>query len=174
MIGHAIVSHGFEANPDASKALACAAAAQALGWTAERPDYQRFDADRAKSRLGDVAARIAHLKASAERSSKPLVLCGSSLGAFISARVSLEVPVAGLFLMAPPVWLEEYDVALHAAQVPTWVVHGWNDEIITALSVAGWAQARHLRTTFVPDTHRLHGHVEFVAQEFGRFLQSLG
>jgi alpha/beta superfamily hydrolase len=179
MIGHAILSHGLDANPQGVKALACAAAARALGWTEERPDYQPFDAARHRSSLGDVEARIAHLRGVVDAfnnsgAPRPLVLAGSSLGAFISARVSLEVPVAGLFLMAPPVWLEEYDFALQVAKVPTWIVHGWNDELITALSVAGWAQARHLRTTFVPDTHRLEGHADFCGQEFGRFLQSLG
>jgi alpha/beta superfamily hydrolase len=174
MIGHAIVSHGFEATPAGVKALACDAAARALGWTVERPDYQAFDKRTDVSRLGDVEARIAHLRAIAQKSTGPLVLCGSSLGAFISARVSLEVPVAGLFLMAPPIWLEDYDFALQVARVPTWVVHGWNDEIITATSVAAWAQVRNLRTTFVPDTHRLEGHADFCGAEFGRFLQSLG
>ena len=173
MTGHAIVSHGFEANPEGPKALACAAAARELGWTAERPDYQAFDRRTDLSRLGDVEARIAHLKAIAEKARTPLVLAGSSLGAFISARVSLAVPVAGLFLMAPPVWLQDYDMALQVANVPTWVVHGWNDEIITATSVAAWAQVRNLRTTFVPDTHRLEGHAGFCGAEFGRFLQSL-
>ena len=173
MTGHAIVSHGFEATPQGVKALACDAAARALGWTEERLDYRPFDADQRRSRLGDVEARIAHLKAIAENVNGPLVLCGSSMGAFVSARVSLEVPVVGLFLMAPPVWLEDYDMALQAARVPTWVVHGWNDEIITASSVAAWAQVRNLRATFVPDTHRLEGHADFCGAEFGRFLQSL-
>lgn len=173
MTGHAIVSHGFEATPEGVKALACAAAARALGWTAERPDYQPFDARCEKSRLGDVEARIAHLRSIAQRCERPPVLCGSSLGAFISARVSLDVPVAGLFLMAPPVWLEDYDMALQVARVPTWVVHGWNDEIITATSVAAWAQVRNLHATFLPDTHRLEGHADFCGSEFGRFLQSI-
>ena len=173
MTGHVIVSHGFEAHPEAVKALACAKAARELGWTEERPDYRPFDARRDVSGLGDVEARIAHLKAIAAKAPKPLVLCGSSLGAFISARVSLEVPVAGLFLMAPPVWLEDYDFALQVARVPTRVIHGWNDEIITAMSVAAWAQVRDVKTTFVNDTHRLEGHVEFCGQEFARFLQAL-
>jgi predicted alpha/beta-hydrolase family hydrolase len=173
VIGHAIISHGLDASPDASKAVALAEAARHLGWTEERPDYRPFDADRRRSNLGEVEARISHLCGLASRCKGPLVLAGSSMGAFVSARVSLEVPVAGLFLMAPPVWLEGFDMALHVARVPTWIVHGWSDELITASSVAAWAQVRNLRTTFVPDTHKLHGHVDFVGQEFGRFLQSL-
>jgi pimeloyl-ACP methyl ester carboxylesterase len=171
MTGHAIVSHGLDSHPGAIKAVACAERALALGWSVECPDYRPFDADQSRSRLGDVEARIAHLRDRARAATAPVVLCGSSMGAFVSARVSLEVPIAGLFLMAPPVWLEDFDIALQAAAVPTWVVHGWHDELISAASVAAWAQARNLRATFVPDTHRLHSHVDFVAAEFGRFLQ---
>ena len=35
-----------------------------------------------------------------------------------------------------------YDIALEAAQVPTRVVHGWHDELIPAIEVVRWAQAR--------------------------------
>ena len=173
MIGHVIVSHGFDSQPDATKALACSNAARALGWTEERPDYRPFDADLRHHRLGEVEARIDHLRSIARRCHGPLVLAGSSLGAFVSARVAREVPVAGLFLMAPPVWIDGFDMALQIPDVPTWIVHGWHDELITAMSVAAWAQARKLRATFVDDTHRLENHVDFCGQEFGRFLQSL-
>jgi predicted alpha/beta-hydrolase family hydrolase len=173
MAGHVILSHGFGSDPEAHKTTACGKVAEALGWTAERPDYRAFDACADRSRLGDVEARVAHLLGVAKRCDGPLVLAGSSLGAYVSARVSLEVPVVGLFLMAPPVWLEDYDAALRGAKVPTWVVHGWNDELIPAAWVASWGQATQARTTFVPDGHRLDAHVDFCAQEFGRFLQAL-
>ena len=42
--GHCILSHGFESGPDATKVKALAIAAEALGWTCERPDYTGFDA----------------------------------------------------------------------------------------------------------------------------------
>jgi predicted alpha/beta-hydrolase family hydrolase len=174
MAGHVILSHGFGSDPEAHKTTACGKVAEALGWTAERPDYRAFDACADRSRLGDVEARVAHLLGVAKRCDGPLVLAGSSLGAYVSARVSLEVPVVGLFLMAPPVWLEDYDFALQVARVPTRVIHGWNDEIITAMSVAAWAQPRNLRTTFVPDTHRLEGHAGYCGEELARFLQELG
>ena len=175
MPGHCILCHGFESGPDATKVTALAEVAQRLAWTHERPDFTDLDAKREVSGLGDVPARLQRLLEIARSAAArgPLVLAGSSLGAFISARVSLEVPVLGLFLMAPPVWLEDFDMALQIARVPTWIIHGWHDEIITAMSVAAWAQPRDVRTVFVPDSHRLEGHVDFCGQEFGRFLQSL-
>ncbi|MEO6155855.1 MAG: YqiA/YcfP family alpha/beta fold hydrolase, partial [Thermomonas sp.] len=105
MRGHCILSHGFESGPDATKVTALADVAQRLGWSHERPDYSDLDAMHEVSNLGDVLKRLQRLlQIATEAASRgPLVLAGSSLGAWISARASLEVPVRGLFLMAPPV-----------------------------------------------------------------------
>ncbi len=169
MKGHVIISHGLQSSPAATKATAIAKVAQSLGWTAEIPDYRDLDA---ASELGDVIARVERLRAAAGRH-KPLVLAGSSMGAFISARVSLAVDVAGLFLMAPPTQLKGYDIKLEAAAVPTCIVHGWHDELIAAGEVMRWAQARSDHLVLVNDGHRLAGHVDFCAMEFGRFVQGL-
>lgn len=172
--GHCILSHGFESGPDATKVAALAALAERLGWSHERPDYTGFDAHRELSELGDVEARQAHLLALATVAAKrgPLVLAGSSLGAYISARVSLEVPVVGLFLMAPPTTMGRLD-DLDAARVPTSIIHGWDDELIPAQQVVDWAHARHARLLLVDDTHRLSGHVEASAEAFASLLKSL-
>jgi alpha/beta superfamily hydrolase len=173
MNGHVIISHGLESSPSATKATALAEVAESLGWTHERPDYRTWDDDLSRGRLGDVEGRIRHLLELARRVDGPLVLAGSSLGAFISARVSLEVPVRGLFLMALPVTMEGYATGLEAACVPTHIVHGWDDELIPALEVARWAKLRRDHTVFVDDSHRLAKHVQFCADEFGRLLQDL-
>lgn len=171
MSGHVIISHGLESGPGASKATALAEVADALGWSHERPDYRDLDA---LGPLGDVRARIARLAALAQASPRrPLVLAGSSMGAYVSAHVSREVPVAGLFLMAPPVALEVEPRYLRAAVVPTRIVHGWEDELIPAQDVVRWAQRRQDHLVMVPDRHRLEAHVRFCAEEFGRFLQTL-
>jgi pimeloyl-ACP methyl ester carboxylesterase len=170
MIGHVILSHGLESSPDATKATALAKVAEGLGWTTQRPDYRDLDA---VGKLGDVLGRIERLHGIAAGVDRPLVLAGSSMGAFVSARVSLSLPVHGLFLMAPPIQLEGFDIRLDAARVPTRVVHGWDDELIPALEVARWANARKDHAVFVDDSHRLAAHVDFCAEEFGRFLSSL-
>lgn len=172
--GHCILSHGFESGPDATKVTALAAAAESLGWTHERPDYTGFDARRELSELGDVEARQAHLLALAAEAAQrgPLVLAGSSLGAYISARVSLEVPVLGLFLMAPPTTMGRLQ-DLDAAPVPVSIIHGWDDELIPAQQVVDWAHARRARLLLVNDTHRLSAHVEASAEAFAQLLKSL-
>lgn len=169
--GHCILSHGFESGPDATKVTALAEAAQAQGWTHERPDYTDLDAKREVSDLGDVMARLERLQAIARDAAArgPLVLAGSSLGAWISARASLQVPVRGLFLMAPPVRMGAAP-ALDAADVPLSILHGWDDELIPAREVIAWAQPRRARLLLVDDGHRLSNHVQASADAFAALL----
>ena len=174
MSGHCILSHGFESGPDATKVTALAEAAERLGWTHERPDYTDLDARREVSELGDVAARLERLlglaKSAAARG--PLVLAGSSLGAWISGRVSLQVPTRALFLMAPPIGMGRAP-PLEADAVPTSIVHGWHDELIPAVQVVDWAAARKARLLLVDDGHRLERHVADSADAFTALLSSL-
>ena len=174
MKGHCILSHGFESGPDATKVTALAVAAERLGWSHERPDYTDLDAKREAGELGDVPARLQRLldlaKAATPRG--PLVLAGSSLGAWISGVASLQVPVRGLFLMAPPVAMVGA-FPLDAARVPTSILHGWHDELIPAVDVVDWARVRDARLLLVDDTHRLSNHVAASAEAFAALLASL-
>ncbi len=174
MRGHCILSHGFESGPDASKVTALAEAAERLGWSHERPDYTDLDARRDISELGDVPARLQRLLALAQAAAArgPLVLAGSSLGAYISGLASKQVPVAGLFLMAPPIRMGAAH-PLDAAHVPTSIVHGWDDELIPAAQVVAWADARRARLLLVDDSHRLSHHVEASAEAFAALLAAL-
>lgn len=171
MSGHVIISHGLQSSPESSKAVALAQACDLLGWSCERPDYQDIDAQ--KPPLGDVEARIRRLQSLVEGINGPVVLAGSSMGAFISAQVSMQVPVRGLFLMAPPIHLDGYEMRLQTAAVPLSVVHGWHDELIPADDVAQWARQRQARICLVNDDHRLSAHVDYVAQQFALFLGGL-
>ncbi|MCC7634941.1 hypothetical protein [Stenotrophomonas rhizophila] len=172
--GHCILSHGFESGPDATKVTALAEVAQRLGWTHERPDYTDLDAMRQVSSVGDVRARLQRLlgRAGAAAAQGPVVLAGSSLGAYISAIASLQVPTGGLFLMVPPTTMGPMP-ALDAAKVPISVVHAWHDELIPAAQVIAWAQARSARLLMVDDGHRLNNHVEASARAFEELLLSL-
>lgn len=174
MHGHCILSHGFESGPDATKVTALAEAARRLGWSCERPDYTDLDACREKGELGDVPARLQRLLALARSAAErgPLVLAGSSLGAYISGLASLRVSVAGLFLMAPPIRMGHAD-PLETARVPTSIIHGWDDELIPAAHVVDWAQPRRARLLLVDDSHRLSGHVQASADAFASLLAGL-
>ncbi|WP_213435296.1 MULTISPECIES: alpha/beta fold hydrolase [Lysobacteraceae] len=174
MPGHCILSHGFESGPDATKVTALAVVAERFGWTCERPDFTDLDARRDVSDLGDVAARVQRLLALTRSAASKgrVVLAGSSLGAWISGRVSLQVPVAGLFLMAPPILLDPAH-PFDAADVPTSILHGWDDELIPAAEVVAWARERRATLQLVDDTHRLSAHVTASAEAFGALLAKL-
>jgi predicted esterase len=148
--------------------------AERYGWTHERPDFTDLDAKREVSDLGDVAARVQRLLriASEAAANGPIVLAGSSLGAWIAGRVSLQVDVAGLFLMAPPILLDPAH-PIDAARVPTSIIHGWDDELIPANDVIAWAHARRATLLMVDDGHRLSDHVDASAEAFGALLQAL-
>ncbi|KAF1686285.1 hypothetical protein B1992_08660 [Pseudoxanthomonas broegbernensis] len=173
--GHCILSHGFESGPDATKVAALARAAEDLGWTTERPDYTDLDARAEVGRLGDVPGRLRRLLAiagaAAERGG-PVVLAGSSLGSYVSALASLQVPTRALFLMVPPTRMGPLP-ALEAAPVPISIVHAWHDELIPAAEVVEWARTRSARLLMVDDSHRLAGHVETTARAFAQLLESL-
>lgn len=174
MRGHCILCHGFESGPDAAKVTALAHVAERLGWTHERPDFTDLDAKRDVSELGDVFAREQRLLALAQTAATrgPLVLAGSSLGAWIASRVSLQVSVAGLFLMAPPIVLDDAH-PIDAARVSMSIIHGWDDELIPAADVVAWAQVRRARLLLVDDSHRLSAHVDASAEAFATLLASL-
>ena len=172
--GHCILSHGFESGPDATKVAALAEVAERAGWSHERPDYTDLDARHQVSELGDVYARVQRLEALAKAAAArgPLVLAGSSLGAWISGQVSLQVPVRALFLMAPPTRMGEAP-PLQAADVPVSIVHGWHDALIPAQAVVDWAAARNATLLMVDDEHRLSAHVQASADAFAALLARL-
>lgn len=174
MRGHCILSHGFESGPDATKVTALAEAAGKAGWSHSRPDYTDLDACRHVGELGDVPARRERLLQLARDAAArgPLVLAGSSLGAYISGLVSMQVPIAGLFLMAPPIRLNQ-EHPLDAARVPTSIVHGWHDELIPAMHVVEWAAPRSATLLLVDDSHRLAASVQASADAFARLLATL-
>ena len=171
MRGHCILSHGFESGPDATKVTALAEVAERFGWTHERPDYTDLDARHEVSPLGDVVARLERLRGLAQAAAArgPLVLAGSSLGAYISARIAFEVPVRALFLMAPPLTMGPLP-ALVATRMPLSVIHARDDELIPAMVVETWAQARRARLLLVDDGHRLSSHVQASADAFAAML----
>ena len=170
MKGRVILSHGLESGPDATKVAALAAVARELGWEEVRPNYLDLDATKDPLRIADRLARLLeHLPAAGT----PLVLAGSSMGAFISGLASLRHACRGVFLIAPPMAIDGFDERFDAAHVPLEIVHGWDDELIPASGVIAFAQRRAATLHLVSDTHRLAAHVDVIAHWFRRFLAAL-
>jgi alpha/beta superfamily hydrolase len=161
-----ILSHGLESGPEATKVSALAAIAEPLGFRSVRPDYRDLDALRDVKRIDD---RIARLKEHAPPG-VPVVLAGSSMGAFISGFASLDLDCVGLFLIALPVGISGFR-PFDAKRVPTALVHGWDDELCPVDAAIDFARRRGDAITLVKDDHRLTAHVDFIAQQFRIFLE---
>ena len=129
-----ILSHGLESGPDATKVSALAGIADTLGLRSVRPDYRDLDASRDVSRIDE---RIARLKSHAPAEA-PIILAGSSMGAFISGSASFDTNCIGLFLIALPMEIPGYARHFGARRVPTALVHGWDvDDRLPAVRGAG-------------------------------------
>lgn len=164
MRGLVILSHGQESGPDATKVTTLALVAERLGWASERPDYRG---------IASPLARRDHLLSRIRAAGGPVVLVGSSMGAYVSGLASLEAPVAGLFLLAPPISLGAEWPAFDASPVPCAIVHGWRDELIPVATVIDYAGARGAALHLVDDEHRLARHVDACAAWFRQFLDAI-
>jgi predicted alpha/beta-hydrolase family hydrolase len=170
MTGTVILSHGLESGPDATKVSAMAVAAERLGWRTLRPDYRDLDS---ANGLPGADLRLHRLLDCARAARGPLVLAGSSFGAFISGLASLQIEVRGLFLLALPLQLPGYAKPLELATVPTCVLHGWHDELIPARAVFEFCAHRDIELQLVNDSHRLGDYVDACASRLAEFLTRL-
>lgn len=162
-----VLSHGLESGPDATKVSALAKVADEFGLHSVRPDFRDLDASRDVRRIDERIARVLqHVPADAS----PVILAGSSMGAFTSGLASLQAPCIGLFLIALPIEIAGYARRFDAARVPTALVHGWDDELCPVDAAVEFARMRGDAITLVRDDHRLSAHVDFVAAQFRLFL----
>jgi pimeloyl-ACP methyl ester carboxylesterase len=171
MRGHIILSHGLDSSPGATKISALAARAEAQGWRTQRPDFRAHDGN---GYADAVAPRVAQLRAAIAACETPPVLVGSSMGAFASALVSLEAPVAALFLLATPPAIPGFAQALDVRSgVPAMLVHGWRDEVCPVSAVLAFAAPRRLPLLLLDDDHRLLASMDAIAAQFDVLLGAL-
>ncbi|WP_267223334.1 alpha/beta hydrolase [Dyella silvae] len=171
MRGQIILSHGSDSGPDATKVSVLAAFAESLGWKTLRPDYRNDDV---RGFAGSVDPRLERLTAAIDSLDAPPVLVGSSMGSFVSGLVSLQRPVAGLFLLATPSEIPGYRQPFDLSEgVPTMLYHGWKDDVCPPEGVLAFAGRRRLPLIMVDDDHRLGDSVERIVEQFGLFLTQL-
>lgn len=169
MKGHVILSHGSDSGPDGTKVKALAAVATSCGWRASRADFRDLDARGMTACIDPRIARLKHKMRPGERT----LLVGSSMGAFTSGLASLDMEIAGMFLMALPLEIPGYEKPFDARHVPMTIVHGWSDEICPASEVLTFARQRRATLLMLADTHRLSDHVEVIAEHFRLFLSAI-
>lgn len=157
-----IFSHGQESGPWGTKIQRLAATARAGGFDVESIDYT--DLPHAEDR---VYRLVEH-----HPIGRPLVLVGSSMGAYVAARAAGQLQPDGLFLLAPAFALPECEPVeppLHASEAV--IVHGWRDSIISPEPVIGWARQWGTELHLVDDEHRLKERIDRIDAWFGEFLR---
>lgn len=171
MRSQVILSHGSDSSPQATKVSVLAALAESVGWSTQRPDYSDDDA---RGHIASISPRISRLRATIEALSTPPLLVGSSMGAFVSALVSLDVPVAGLLLLATPSAIPGYPRRLEMRHgVPTILVHGWRDDVCAVAGVQDYAARHRVPLLVLDDDHRLGSSMDFIQQQFRLLLEQV-
>lgn len=168
---YAVFSHGKESGPNGTKIQRLVAVAEEMGIETISIDYRN---------CANADARVSLLSETLKALGVPtrqVVLVGSSMGGYVSMVVANEQPVAGLFLMAPALWMssEEYSVQSYQPLCDcVEITHGIQDEIVPVDNSIRFVK-EHNGTILhlVPDDHRLKESHDFLACQFKRFLDGL-
>jgi alpha-beta hydrolase superfamily lysophospholipase len=156
-------AHGKESGPDGSKIRVLSDIALARGFQVESLDYRGME---------DPDARVDKLLSRAtEDPHETLVLVGSSMGAYVSTVASTALRPAGLFLLAPALYLHGYanqDPAPGAGL--TAVVHGWHDEVVPVDNAIRFARRHAAALHLLDGDHRLMDVLSHVGALFRDFL----
>ena len=158
-----VFAHGMESGPWGTKIQALAEVARQQHFAVESPDYRHTQ---------DPHARVDQLRALDPRAQQ-LVLCGSSMGGYVSAHACEALRPNGLFLLAPAVYYPGFDEEPSGIPRHSAVVHGWQDDIIPPASAIRFAQTHQAELHLVQDSHRLIDALPLIEQLFDRFLTRL-
>ncbi len=161
-----LFSHGQESSPKSTKIQYLAAIAQNLGWTTHALDY---------TTCSDAEARVALLRTTMQQlPDERLVLVGSSMGGYVATVLASERAIAGLFLMAPALYLPRYAQQTYVPKTShITVVHGWQDAVISYENTLRFGQATQSNIHLVADDHRLAQSQTLLEQLFVHFLSAL-
>ncbi len=163
-----IFSHGHLSSPESRKIRELAPLAKARGCQVEAIDYRDLRDDPV-GRIERLSARLADLE-------PPPLLVGSSLGGLVSVAAAERKPVAGLFLLAPALFLEDRipGGVVRSAYQPRSslisVVHGWKDDVIPWRHSLRFAEQQAGSLHLFDADHRLESVLPAIARLFDAFL----
>ena len=158
-------SHGKESGPWGSKIQWLAEIATQAGCSVESLDYtDTFDPD----------LRVEKLLSEITTVEEPIVLVGSSMGGYVSLVAAGKVDVAGVFLMAPALYLEGYQQqSYHPCCQHVEIVHGWGDKVVPVEGSIRFAREADCSLYLIQGDHHLNSSLDTVAALFEVFLASL-
>ena len=161
-----IFSHGKESGPWGSKIRRLADIAKAKNCEVDSIDY---------TGLMDPDQRVELLEMAIQKeTSQPICLVGSSMGGYVSTVASSRFECAGLFLLAPALFIEGYGHQTYSSKARTVsIVHGWDDDIIPVENSFRFAQTMKCSLHLIAGDHRLNSSIDEVATLFDNFLATV-
>ena len=159
-------SHGQESGPWGTKILALADVARVAGHPVESLDYQG---------IADPLVRARKLATWCRAQPSPAILVGSSMGGYVALSAASDVGAAGLFLLAPALYVPGYDTV----PVPPppacriMIVHGWQDDVLPWSGSTRYGELCGARVVLVQDDHRLVADMASLCRMFRLFLDQL-
>lgn len=157
--------HGSLSQPWGAKSEALAAVAERAGLTMDAPDFQDLE---------DPDQRVERLALILAEQEGPVILAGSSMGGYVAAAVAKYTDVAGLFLLAPALYLPRYTVHVFTNLPPAVsVIHGWDDDVVPVDNSFRFAGLHKATLHVLPDEHRLSNSVDVISSLFEDFLAAV-
>lgn len=160
-----VFSHGQDGEPWGSKIVAMAEVAKRLGFAVESVDYRG---------MADPAVRVQRLLEVSRKLPGKLVLVGSSLGGHVCVTAASQLPVRGIFLLAPAFFMAGYEQYTPVPpSCPITIVHGWNDDIVPPQNSIRYGRQYKTTLHLIDSDHRLSANIDEVCEFLERFLRRL-
>ncbi|HEV7401431.1 MAG TPA: hypothetical protein VGO11_00830 [Chthoniobacteraceae bacterium] len=153
---------GRDSGPWPDQIMPLVAVARARGFFVESLDF---------TGVADPDLRAEQLRNSRASEFPCLILAGRSMGGYVATVAAETLKPAGLFLLAPALYLEGYrnqDPHPQAGLIS--VVHAWQDELVPAEHSLRFARQHHAQLHLISGDHGLAGQMPYVASLFGFFL----
>jgi len=161
---HIILNHGKESGPQGKKLNALRDVGLSFGYEVESIDYRSCKDEH--ERIDKLRSHLLELPKTTN-----VILVGSSMGGYVSAVVASEFEIAGLFLLCPAVYYDEFAVQSYEIKTSNIeVVHGWYDEVIPAEDSFSFSKEHEARLHLVRDNHRLKDSIPDICTYFKDFL----
>jgi len=157
-----IFSHGQASGPWGSKICAMSEQARALGCATDSIDYQG---------MPDPTERVKKLIAEASGIEDQLILVGSSMGAHVATAAAETLGAAGLFVLAPAFFMEDYEeFTPEPPPMPMCIVHGWRDDIVPVENSIRFAQQCRASLHLIDGDHRLTANIDEINDYLVKFI----
>ncbi|MEX0331461.1 MAG: hypothetical protein AB3N64_08575 [Puniceicoccaceae bacterium] len=160
------IASGGSGDPNSPKIKCLSNVAVQKGIEYILPDWRYLPCD-PEPRLKDLEERT-------DQKFESLVLAGSSLGGYVCSVYAHKRKVDGLFLLTPILGKDGYkDDSPKPMSEDTVIIAASEDEYTNAKDVIAFAKTINASLHLLSGNHSLENHSEFIAREFGAFIDRI-